>query len=89
MRIDRADGPIYFINTTPSEPDIPAEDGRECPQCKRMAWRRSRWCWSCGFDFDRAALPRIHPSKIAALSLLLNGLLCFVLGFVLYTAHNC
>ncbi len=87
-RIDTANGPVFFIQTTAAEPDIPQESGRECPQCKRIAWRSSRWCWHCKFDFDRAALPRIHPSKVAALSLFFNALQCVILGFLLYTAHT-
>jgi hypothetical protein len=86
-RIDTANGPVFFIQTTGAAPDIPQGDGRECPQCKLTAWRKSRWCWHCHFDFDRAALPRIHPSKVAALSLLFNALQCVILGFLLYTAH--
>jgi hypothetical protein len=87
--IETSTGPVFVFQTAATEPEIPGEDGRECPQCKRTAWRRTRWCWSCGFDFDRAALPRIYPSKIAFLSLMANALLCFILGFVIYTAHRC
>lgn len=91
VNIENFSGQAFFIEPPERrrEPKIPDEMGRQCPQCGRTAWRLSRWCWHCNFDFDRAALPRVHPSKIAFLSLLANALLCFIVGFLIATSHSC
>ena len=71
----------------PRIPEIPEGKGRTCPQCLHTAWARSRFCWHCGFDFDRAELPRCHPRKllIVAVCINLTGLLgvliCHLNGF--------
>ena len=64
------------------EPDIPEGKGRPCPQCRRTAWRESRFCWNCKFDFDRAELPRCHPRKllIVAVSVIFAGLVAVVIA---------
>lgn len=62
-------GDAFFLQIKPHEPDIPAGKGRPCPQCNKVAWAASRWCWHCQFDFDRAAMPRFHPTKVCACAL--------------------
>lgn len=63
-------GDAFFVQLPPEAPDIPEGKGRPCPQCGRTAWALSRWCWHCKFDFDRAAIPRFHPVKIAFCALI-------------------
>ena len=90
VHIENFSGVGHFIHTSePQAPAIPAGMGRACPQCQRETFSRARWCWyrDCAFDFERATMPRIHPSKLLWISTLVNALLCFILGFVLYTAH--
>lgn len=91
LHIEHIHGDAFFValQVSPALPDIPDEQARDCPQCHRPTWRLSRWCIHCQFDFDRASLPRFHPTKLLALSLLVNLALCTILGWVLYTAHSC
>jgi hypothetical protein len=63
-------------------PNIHEDQRVTCPQCTEIAGKRSRWCWSCGFDFDRARLGRFHPLKLLALSLAANVMLAGLLGAV-------
>jgi hypothetical protein len=91
VRIENFHGDGYFIQTAePIAPSIPVGADRLCPQCGRETFARARWCWyrDCAHDFDRAAIPRINPSKLLWISTLANAVLCFILGFVLFTAHN-
>lgn len=88
VHIETATGDNFFVALTQAEPEIPDGLGRECPQCGRLAWARSRWCWHCRFDFDRAALARFHPSKLLFISTLTNAALCVMLGILIYTAHS-
>ena len=67
------------------DPQIPDGKGRRCPQCRRIAWVDSRFCWNCKFDFDRAAIPRCHPKKLLFVSVSINLL---VLLIVIAVAHN-
>jgi len=67
-------GDAFFLFSS-SKPIIPDGYGRLCPQCGETAWLHTRWCWSCKFDFDRAACARWHPTKLLALSLIANILL--------------
>lgn len=92
IQIEHIEGDTFIVvhNHGPeAAPDIPDGQGRLCPQCARDTWRRSRWCMHCQYDFERCALPRLHPSKLLALSLIANLCLCMLLAYVLYTAHNC
>lgn len=74
-------GDAFFLQIKPPKPDIPDGKGRPCPQCEVTAWAASRWCWHCKFDFDRAAIPRFHPTKVCACALaaLVSSLLTMVL----------
>lgn len=67
------------------QPDIPEGKGRVCPQCHRVAWKQSRFCWHCDYDFDRAAIPRWHPKKLLLVAVFIN---LIVLVVVLTCAHN-
>lgn len=60
-------------------PEIPEGKGRTCPQCRHMAWALSRFCWHCGYDFDRAELPRVHPRKLLLLALLIQAVVLVVI----------
>lgn len=53
-------------------PEIPEGKGRTCPQCLHTAWSRSRFCWHCDYDFDRAELPRCHPRKLLIVAVCIN-----------------
>lgn len=61
-------------------PDIAEDQQVICPQCGEIAGKQSRWCWSCGYDFDQAALGWFHPLKLLALSLCVNIMLAALLG---------
>lgn len=67
LHIDRVEGPAVFVFSTKLH-DVPESKGRVCPQCESRAWMQSRFCWNCRFDFERPLLPRIHPSKLLAIS---------------------
>lgn len=69
--IGRVERDAFFIAAT-GKPEIPDEHGRDCPQCLNRTWARSRYCWHCKFDFDRAKIARFHPSKLLCVSVLLN-----------------
>lgn len=69
--IARVERDAFFIAAT-GRPEIHDEHARDCPQCGERAWAQSRFCWHCKFDFDRAQLPRIHPTKLLCISVLLN-----------------
>lgn len=47
-------GDAYIITTERAPPQIPSQKGKVCPQCGETAWRRSRHCWHCNFDFAPA-----------------------------------
>lgn len=84
--VERVDGDAYVFIERPS-PNIPVEKQRQCPQCQAFAGMESRWCWSCGYDFDRATMPRFHPIKILGaaliLSLIVNITLALIVAFLL------
>lgn len=71
LRIDSIQGPV-LIAITDDIAEVPADKSRECPQCGAQTWAGSRFCRSCKWDFDRAALKRIHPAKLLLLSAALN-----------------
>lgn len=79
-------GDAIFVQVITEPPTIPDGKGRPCPQCHKTAWAESRWCWYCGYDFDRAAIPRICKTKLIGCSLaavfssLLTTLLMRALG---------
>jgi hypothetical protein len=54
----------------PAAPVIPVDKARECPQCGEAAWRETRWCWHCGFDFAR--IFGMEPVKLLYVSVLFN-----------------
>lgn len=64
---------LVFSRSPP--PEIPDGKSRECPRCQCNTWADRRWCWNCYWDFDKATLPRVHTSKLLALSLALNMVL--------------
>ncbi len=66
--IEQWTGDIH-ISLGQADPEIPHGSSRVCPQCDRYTWKRSRWCWYCKFDFDRAALAKLHPTKVLAVAL--------------------
>lgn len=69
-----------FFLALNKQPDISAECGRECPQCKKTAWKRSRWCWSCGYEFsDRVSI------KFLLCLTLLSNVACAVLLYATAT----
>lgn len=72
IHVDSIHGPV-LIAITENLPDVPDEKARECPQCGVKTWAGSRFCRSCNWDFDRAALSRFHPVKLLALSATLNA----------------
>lgn len=51
VTIEKMEGDIVMVSTVPAPPEIPAGKARICPQCGRRAWRLSRYCWHCGYDF--------------------------------------
>ena len=80
VHVDEIQGDAVFVLAS-HEPDIPEGAGRDCPQCKRIAWGKSRFCWHCDFDFDRAAIPKIHPTKVVWVAMFLNAVLALAAGF--------
>ena len=87
VHIDEIRGDAVFIVANSEPPSIPEGAGRECPQCKQTAWALSRWCWNCAFDFDRAAIPAIHPTKLLWVSLLVNAVIAFCSGWVAVSSY--
>lgn len=67
LNIDSVGGNVIVVEQR-REPEIPEGKGRTCPQCRRCAWKQSRFCWNCKFDFDRAELPRCHPRKLLVIA---------------------
>jgi hypothetical protein len=86
LHVENVTGDALFVIASPQPPEIPDGSGQECPQCKKTAWLRSRWCWHCGFDFDRATLPKLHATKLLWMSALINGAAALALGW-LAVAH--
>lgn len=78
--IERVERDAFFLLAR-QKPNIPPDRRRPCPQCGEDAWAQSRWCWNCKWDFDRAALPRIHPTKLLALMLIVNITLVAIVAF--------
>lgn len=68
-------GDTFFVTLKSPPPIIPEGDGRPCPQCHQIAWNKSRYCWHCNFDFDRATIRRFHPAKLLCISAALNAAL--------------
>lgn len=75
LKVDQIKGPAVFVVQPPPEDPVPEDQARRCPQCKRMTWSAGRFCHLCMWDFDRAALPRCHPTKLFAISVSINLLL--------------
>lgn len=71
LHVDSIHGPV-LIAITDDLAEVPQDKARECPQCGSQTWAGSRFCRSCSWDFERAALKRIHPVKLLLLSALLN-----------------
>ena len=71
-----------IILPPPADGRIPSEEARDCPQCNGIAWRRSRLCKHCGFDFDRAACG-LHPVKLLFVSCLVNAALLALIAYLL------
>lgn len=80
-------GDAYFLQIA-RQRQIPPDQSRTCPQCRQEAWRRSRWCWNCKFDFDRAARPRLHVFKVLCLSIFANCLLAAILAAVIWACSE-
>lgn len=81
VHVDQVTGDAVFVVGVTVPPTIPAGKGRVCPQCGETAWLRSRWCWHCEFDFDRAALPWVHPAKVRLVSMLLLSVIAISTGY--------
>jgi hypothetical protein len=76
---------FFFIAGPPppplcKKPAVPDGQARLCPQCAAAAWRRTRHCWRCGFDFDRRRTVRRYCLWAAAI-----GINCAVLLIALAT----
>lgn len=71
LHIDQFKGRLIVVERR-ERPDIPEGKGRSCPQCGECAWRESRFCWNCQFDFDRDAIPRLHPKKLLLVAISIN-----------------
>lgn len=78
LHVDKV-GNLIVVEPHRRDPEIPEGKGRTCPQCRRTAWRESRFCWNCKYDFDRAELPRCHPQKLLLLSVLVQALVLIVI----------
>lgn len=81
QEVNEQDGPIHvdrdaFFLALNRDPEIPYPKGRTCPQCGKTAWRDTRWCWHCRYDFGetvgiKALLTMTLVSNVACALLLL------------------
>jgi len=71
IHVDNISGPV-LLAVVKEQDAIPPEKARDCPQCGEKAWAESRFCWSCRWDFDAATIQRFHPTKLLAISIVLN-----------------
>ncbi len=55
-----------------SPPKIPPSAGRECPQCERFTWAKSRLCRHCGFDFEHRCAKRRRRFACATIAVILT-----------------
>ena len=87
LHIEKFKGRLVVVERL-ERPEIPEGKGRPCPQCGETAWLRSRFCWHCHFDFDRAALPRCHPRKLLLVAVCINlSVVLIMVGLLLARAN--
>lgn len=81
VAIEKMEGDIIMVSTVPSPPEIPAGKGRNCPQCTRIAWRLTRHCWHCGYDFEPCKVNWGRRAQVVALlaatASVINGIIYF------------